>query len=406
MMSALEPNSPDEGEATPSSPIETSANSMSTSPQSLRELLDIVSGKQFLKTQPLQDAGLAESLPLPFLALVGQKEMKIALLLSIINPLVGGVLLIGPRGTGKTTAVRSLLDLLPDVRRSKCFYGCLPEDIEAGGIDAVCPECARKYGMGEPLTDTDRAHLIELPLNARLGDVIGCLVDNDHLSLRQRTRRGILSQADQNILYIDEVNILSNEIIDAILDASAQGSYVIRRGALAATYRSRFTLIGSMNPEEGNLRPQIMDRFGLRVVVKGLEEPEERLEAYHRVRTYKENPRAIIAEYLEDTQQASDEIQSARNLLPDVLLPEELARVGIQLIKSFNIDSLRAEITLFEAARALAAIDNRKEVQLEDLKTVAPLAIRFRQSEYMQKYMAAYTSQEEEIKQKIDQLLK
>jgi magnesium chelatase subunit I len=405
MMSVPEHNSQAEDQA-PSSPIEPSENLVGSSPQSLRELLDIVSGKRFLQTQPLQDSGLAELLPLPFLALVGQQEMKIALLLAIINPLIGGVLLIGPRGTGKTTAVRSLLDLLPDVRRSKCFYGCLPEDIESGGIDAVCPECARKYGMGESLTELDRVHLIELPLNAQLEDVIGCLNDNDHLTLRQRIRRGILSQADQNILYIDEVNILANEIVDAILDASAQGLYVIRRGSLAATYRSRFTLIGSMNPEEGKLRPQIMDRFGLRVVVKGLEDLEDRLEAYRRVRTYRENPRGVISEYEMDTQQVSDEIQSARELLPDVHLPDEIARLGIRLIQNFNVDSLRAEITLFEAARAFAAIDDRTEVQLEDLRKIAPMAIRFRQSEYMEKYLAAYQLEEEEIQQKIDGLLK
>jgi magnesium chelatase subunit I len=405
MMSVPEHNSQAEDQAS-SSPIEPSENLVGSSPQSLRELLDIVSGKRFLQTQPLQDSGLAEPLPLPFLALVGQQEMKIALLLAIINPLIGGVLLIGPRGTGKTTAVRSLLDLLPDVRRSKCFYGCLPEDIESGGIDAVCPECARKYGMGESLTELDRVHLIELPLNAQLEDVIGCLNDNDHLTLRQRIRRGILSQADQNILYIDEVNILANEIVDAILDASAQGLYIIRRGSLAATYRSRFTLIGSMNPEEGKLRPQIMDRFGLRVVVKGLEDLEERLEAYRRVRTYRENPRGVISEYEEDTQQVSDEIQSARELLPDVHLPDEIARLGIRLIQNFNVDSLRAEITLFEAARAFAAIDGRTEVQMEDLRKMAPMAIRFRQSEYMEKYLAAYQLEEEEIQQKIDGLLK
>lgn len=197
-------------------------------------------------------------------------DMKLSLLLGLINPAIGGVLLIGPRGTGKSTAVRSLVDLMPQVPRSLCHYGCLPEDIESGGLDAVCPDCARKYGEGEPLALMDNVRLIELPLNARLDDVIGGINERSVTHERVRLRRGILAQADRNILYVDEVNLLADEVVDAILDAVAQGSYTVRRGPLSAAYRSRFVLIGSMNPEEGHLRPQILDRFGLRVVVHGL----------------------------------------------------------------------------------------------------------------------------------------
>jgi magnesium chelatase subunit I len=235
-------------------------------PRSLRELIDRVSGRDLKFRISAEDAGLAEILPFPFLALVGQTEMKLSLILALINPVIGGVLLIGPRGTGKTTAVRSLIDLLPQVPRSLCHYGCLPEDIETGGIDAVCPDCAQKFAQGEPISKLDRVRLVELPLNARIEDVVGGLDERAAVHERMRIRRGILSQADRNILYIDEVNLLSDEIIDAILDAAAQGSYTVRRGAVTATYRSRFTLIGSMNPEEGRLRPQIMDRFGLRLL--------------------------------------------------------------------------------------------------------------------------------------------
>ncbi len=243
--------------------------------RSLRELIDLVSGRRMSDTSSQGEAGLADPVPFPFLALVGQMEMKLALLLSLINPALGGVLLSGPRGTGKTTAVRSLLELLPDVVRSKCFYGCLPEDIEAGGIDAVCPDCARRYAEGQPLTMTDRTCLVELPLNATLEDVVGGLDERALIHERVRLKRGILAHADRNVLYVDEINLLSDEIINAILDASAQGLYTVRRGPVAATYNSRFILIGTMNPEEGRLRPQIMDRFGLRVIVRGLSDPEE-----------------------------------------------------------------------------------------------------------------------------------
>ncbi len=159
-----------------------------TNIRSLKELIDIVSGRGFKDQAAQEDSGLAEQLPYPFLALVGQTEMKLALCLTIINPLIGGTLLIGPRGTGKTTAVRSLLDLLPATERSACFYGCLPEDIDNGGIDAVCPDCARKYAEGIPLTVKDRVHLIELPLNSRIEDVVGGIderaVVNERLRLK------------------------------------------------------------------------------------------------------------------------------------------------------------------------------------------------------------------------------
>src|SRR5512142_2642655 len=174
--------------------------------QSLRELIDLVTGRQFQTKIQQEDAGLAEVLPFPFLGLVGQDEMKLALLIAVINPLVSGVLLVGPRGTGKTTIVRSLINLLPYVKRSACHYGCLPEDIEAGGIDAVCPDCARKYGEGKLLTKIDQGRLVDLPLNARLEDVIGGLDERAAAQNQLRLKSGILKQADLNILYIDEVN--------------------------------------------------------------------------------------------------------------------------------------------------------------------------------------------------------
>src|SRR5512135_1209194 len=195
----------------------------------------MVTGRNLPASAPQADAGLAEIVPFPFMAIIGQMEMKLALLLAVINPNIGGVLLIGPRGTGKTTAVRSLLDLLPEVQRSMCFYGCTEEDIQAGGMDAVCPDCAQKFGEGRPLTHLERAHLVELPLNSKLEDVIGGLDERALIHERLRLKRGLLSQADQNILYIDEVNLLENDIIDAILDAAAEGSYTVRRGPNSAT---------------------------------------------------------------------------------------------------------------------------------------------------------------------------
>jgi magnesium chelatase subunit I len=373
--------------------------------RSLKELLDFSSGKDLSKNMAqMGDAGIAEPLPFPFLAIVGQTEMKLALMLGLVNPNIGGILLVGPRGTGKTTAVRSLLDLLPQTERSTCYYGCLPEDVETGGIDAICPECAKKYAEGQPLTAPDRVRLVELPLNARLEDVVGGIDERAALHERMRIRRGILAQADKNLLYIDEINLLGDDLIDAILDAAAQGIYTVRRGPVSSTYRARFVLIGSMNPEEGKLRPQILDRFGLRIVVRGLETAGERLEAYRRVQAYLTNPRALINLYAEEIGLAASELQEARKRLRLVRLPDALANEAIELIQKMGIDSLRAEITWFEAARAYAAADGHELVTAADLAAVAPMALRLRRSVFMNEYFNQQKGEEDELKDLLDKL--
>jgi len=376
----------------PSEPKERVAHSI----RSLRELVDFVAGRALPPFAP-EEGRITENLPFPYLAIVGQHEMKLALLLGLINPNIGGILLIGPRGTAKTTAVRSLLNLLPLVERSNCPYGCLPEDIEIGGIDAVCPDCAKKYGEGISLTSEDQVRLVELPLNARLEDVVGGIDERAALHERMRIRRGILAQADRNLLYIDEINLLGDDIMDSILDAAAQGSYTVRRGPLAATYRSRFVLIGSMNPEEGRLRPQILDRFGLRVIVRGLEDVSERLEAYRRVQAYLRNPREMVGQFSAEMEAAAEEIRNARERVQKVVIPDRVANPAIELVQRLGIDSLRAEITWFESARAYTSADNREEVTMEDLKAVAPMALRLRRSVFMNEYFEGQIGEEKEL---------
>ncbi|MEJ2757467.1 MAG: ATP-binding protein [Anaerolineales bacterium] len=373
--------------------------------RSIRDLIDQVTGRN-LQDFDEGDAGYAEQWPFPFLALVGQKEMKLGLILSLINPHIGGVLLVGPRGTGKTTGVRSLIDLMPYVYESNCYYGCVEEDIEIGGMDALCPNCVEKVARGEKLSTLRPARLVELPLNAELEDVLGSVDQNAAAHARMRVRRGILSYADRNLLYIDEVNLLKNEVVDVILDAAAQGSYTVRRGQFSATYRSRFTLIGTMNPEEGSLRPQILDRFGLRLFVHGLNDADERYEAYVRSRAYMTNPKQVVASYAEETMLARDEISAARQLLPKVDLPMEIAKVGLALIQKLGIASLRAEITLFEATRALTAADGRTEVTIDDLQQVAPMAVRLRRSAFIQDYFKGQKVEEEEILNAIEIITK
>jgi magnesium chelatase subunit I len=247
------------------------------------------------------------------------------------------------------------------------------------------------------LTAPDKVRLIELPLNARLDDVVGSIDERAALHERLRLRRGILAQADLNLLYIDEINLLDNDIVDSILDASAQGSYTVRRGPVVATYRSRFVLIGSMNPEEGHLRPQILDRFGLRVIVRGLESSEERLEAYRRVQAYLANPRRMLGQFAAEMEAAADEIRTARERVPRVVIPDKVANPAIELVQRMGIDSLRAEITLFESARAYAAADGREEVITGDLIQVAPMALRLRRSHFMTDFFKGQISEEKEL---------
>jgi magnesium chelatase subunit I len=363
-------------------------------------------GARAILAEEQADLGLAETRPFPFLAIVGQMEMRVALMLAVINPAIGGVLLIGPRGTGKTTAVRSLVSILPDVEVSDCEEGALPEDLQAEKARLLYPDCYEKYQAGYAISHYEPVKLVELPLNARLEDVVGGI--NERVAIQQqrvRLERGILARADNNLLYVDEVNLLDDEIVDAILDAAAQGNYTVRRGAMSGTYRSRFVLIGSMNPEEGRLRPQILDRFGLRVNVRGLFNKEERLEVYQRVRAYRQAPTKFIRDWEEAMAAAREEIILARELLKETALAPEAIDLGLTLIQELEIDSHRAEYTMFEAARAYAAADGRDVASVQDLRTVAPLALRQRRSDFMSNFFDTQSAEDQQIYARIDTLI-
>jgi magnesium chelatase subunit I len=372
----------------------------------LLRILSQAGARRVLSAQ-IPDLGIAEAPPYPFMALVGQYEMRIALLLAVINPAVGGVLLIGPRGTGKTTAVRSLTHILPDVEVSDCDDGALPADLEHPSAQYLYPDCWEKYQSGETISHYEPVRLVELPLNARLEDVVGGI--NERVAVQQnkvRLERGILARADNNLLYIDEVNLLNDEIVDAILDAAAQGAYTVRRGAMAGTYRSRFVLIGSMNPEEGRLRPQILDRFGLRVNVRGLMTKEERLEVYRRVRSYRLNPAQFVHQWEIETAQVYEEIVLARELLKETDVSDDAVQIGLELVRTLDIDSHRAEYSMFEAARAHAAADGRDLATIADIRAVAPMALRQRRSEFMVSFFDAQQQEDDQIRARIDELSK
>lgn len=364
-------------------------------------------GARAVLAEEATDLGIADNRPYPFLAIVGQHEMRIALMLAVINPLIGGVLLIGPRGIGKTTAVRSLSEILPDVEVSDSEDGALLSDMSAPNAQVLYPESYEKYIGGQPISHYEPVKLVELPLNARLEDVVGGI--NERAAIQQqrvRLEKGILARADNNILYVDEVNLLADEIVDAILDAAAQGSYTVRRGAMTGTYRARFVLIGSMNPEEGRLRPQIMDRFGLRVNVRGLMAREDRLEIYRRVHAYRRNPTQFIKQWEKATAATREEILLVRELLKETTLADEAIDLGLELVQRLDIDSHRAEYTMFEAARAYAASDGRDVATVNDVRAVAPMALRQRRSPFMVKFFESQHEEDNLIRAEIDQIVR
>ncbi|MCU0497238.1 MAG: ATP-binding protein [Anaerolineae bacterium] len=370
----------------------------------LLEILNRSNARRILSL-PAQDVGLAEHRPYPFVAIVGQVEMRIALLLAVINPNIGGVLLIGPRGTGKTTAVRSVTGILPDVEVSDCEEGVLAEDLQSEESRWLYPDCYEKYHAGGQISHYEPVKLVELPLNARLEDVVGGV--NERIAVNRnviRLERGILARADNNLLYVDEVNLLDDQIVDAILDAAAQGQYTVRRGAMAGTYRSRFVLIGSMNPEEGRLRPQILDRFGLRVNVRGLTRLDERMEVYQRMRAYRRNPTGFIHQWELNTAETLEEVVTARERIKETQIPDQALQIGLQLVEMLKIDSHRADYTLFEAARAYAAADSRTQVTVDDIRAVAPLALRQRRSEFMDTFFESQQTEDEHIQKCLDTL--
>ncbi|MCA0352365.1 MAG: magnesium chelatase [Chloroflexi bacterium] len=336
-----------------------------------------------------------ELLPYPLLGIVGQRELKTALTLALVNPAVGGVLLSGPYGVGKTTAVRGLLDIMPLVKRSRCENNCPPDD-----ESDLCPTCLDFLARGESRLKDDLMRLIELPLNARLEDVVGGL--NERVAIEQQRvvlEEGVLARANHNLLYVDEINLLDHAVVDAILDAAAQGQTFVRRGAMVKLYQSRLILIGSMNPEEGRLRPQILDRLGLRVWVGPLPNARERLEIYRRAIAFRQDRTAFRMAYAQATTQLRLDVLKARELLPKVHLTKTAERYAMQVITQLAIPSHRAEIVLLEAARARAAADDRVRATPNDIKAVAPMALRWRQSPHLSDFLQQHETDEHLIAQ-------
>ena len=308
----------------------------------------------------------------PFAALVGQDDMKQALLIAAIDPLIGGVLVFGDRGTGKSTAVRSLAALLPPMQAVKsCPYQCDPQQ-----QSSACPYCK---GSRKRQSITVAVPVVDLPLGATEDRVLGAL--DLQKALREGVKAfepGLLAKAHRGFLYVDEVNLLEDHLVDLLLDVAASGENLIEREGLSLRHPARFVLVGSGNPEEGELRPQLLDRFGLSIDVKTPMDLETRLEVLKRRDSFYQDSGAFCAHYESHQQALQALIVKARASLASVALPDEVMRYIAQLCMKLGTDGLRGELGLMRAARVLSAMREHSETSIQDVIDVAPSVLSHR----------------------------
>jgi Mg-chelatase subunit ChlI len=309
----------------------------------------------------------------PFTAIVEQERLKQALLLNAVNPSVGGVLIKGPSGTGKSTAVRGLAELLPEIDVvADCPFSCSGQ--------APCEPCAERVSRGEGLpVIRRRRRIVDLPLNATEDRVAGSVDVAVALSSGERALEpGLLAEANRGILYVDEINLLDDHLTDVLLDAAALGVNVVEREGVSLSHPARFLLVGTMNEDEGELRPQIADRIGLQVEVEAIREPDGRAEVIRRREAFARDPEGFRSEWAEAQDALAAGVAAAEARVADVRVPDPLyAAVGRVVVRS-GVDSHRADITIVECAKAIAALAGRDEVGAEDVVQAAELALGHR----------------------------
>lgn len=315
----------------------------------------------------------------PFSAIVNMNKLKLAILINAINPKIGGLLIRGPKGSGKSTIVRSLADVLPKIEVAK---GC-PFNCSATDPSNMCPSCRAKYKKGEKLPAEEKDMIVvNLPLGATEDRVIGSLDVEKAIKLGiGALEPGILAEANQNILYVDEVNLLSDHIADDLLDSAATGWNIVEREGISVSHPSRFIFVGTMNPEEGELRPQLLDRFPLSITVENVTSVEDRVEIIKRNMGFEANPEGFHEEYAQMQEELRSKIEQAREILEKVTLPDPLLRSISQACLDLKVDGLRPDIVIAKAAATLAAFENRTETTPDDVAVAAELALSHRTRE-------------------------
>ncbi|KAJ1264939.1 hypothetical protein BS78_08G039000 [Paspalum vaginatum] len=314
----------------------------------------------------------------PFAAIVGQDEMKLCLLLNVIDPKIGGVMIMGDRGTGKSTTVRSLVDLLPDIRVVVGDpFNSDPDDPEVMGPE-VRERVLRGDAAGLPVA-TAKITMVDLPLGATEDRVCGTIDIEKALTEGVKAfEPGLLAKANRGILYVDEVNLLDDHLVDVLLDSAASGWNTVEREGISISHPARFILIGSGNPEEGELRPQLLDRFGMHAQVGTVRDAELRVKIVEERARFDRDPKAFRDSYREEQDRLQHQISSARSSLGAVQIDHDL-RVKISKVCSeLNVDGLRGDIVTNRAAKALASLKGRDRVTVEDIATVIPNCLRHR----------------------------
>lgn len=319
-------------------------------------------------TQPAQEPSF------PFTAIVGQTAMKRALLLNTVNPKIGGVLIRGKKGTAKSTAVRSLAALLPEVAVLQgCPYSCPPESRQG-----LCQWC--EPGGGDTPPVHRQVRIVDLPVGASEDRLVGSLdIEQAIKSGSKSFEPGLIAAAHRGILYIDEVNLLNDHLVDVLLDASAMGRNYVEREGISVSHAAEFILVGTMNPEEGDLRPQLLDRFGLAVEVEGIMPPEERREVVRRRIAYETDPFGFMNEWVAAEVQERERIARSQRLLPQVQVGDDFLGLITDICAEYQVDGLRGDIVMYKTASAIAAYAGREQVQAEDVREAAQLALLHRQ---------------------------
>ncbi|MDT7841374.1 putative cobaltochelatase [Streptomyces justiciae] len=311
------------------------------------------------------------STPFPFTAVVGQDDLRLALLLNAVSPAVGGVLVRGEKGTAKSTAVRALSALLPEVPVvAGCRFSCDP-----AAPDPSCPDGPHEPGPGA----SRPSRMVELPVGASEDRLVGALDIERALAEGVKAfEPGLLADAHRGILYVDEVNLLHDHLVDLLLDAAAMGASYVEREGVSVRHASKFLLVGTMNPEEGELRPQLLDRFGLTVEVAASREPDQRVEVVRRRLAYDDDPTGFAARWADEEAAVRQRVVAARELLPSVRLGDGALRQIAATCAAFEVDGMRADIVMARTATALAAWAGRTEVLAEDVRQAALLALPHR----------------------------
>jgi len=311
----------------------------------------------------------------PFTALVGQDRMKTALILNAINPRLAGVLIRGEKGTAKSTAVRALASLLPEIEAVEgCPFGCDPDQPER-----FCPICKIKAMEGPLHRIKRKTKVVELPINATEDRVVGTL-DLEH-ALKHGEKRfepGVLAEAHRGILYVDEVNLLDDHIVDVLLDSAAMGVNTVEREGVSYSHPAEFILVGTMNPEEGELRPQLLDRFGLCVAITGIMDRGERVEVVKRWGAYEDDPIGFRNQWEQEEKKLAKRILNARELMPRVQVSDKILQKIAQVAIEIGVDGHRADLVMMKAAKTMAAFRGRDVVSEEDVLESAELALYHR----------------------------